>query len=150
MVASKLSLTRAVLWLLLPEILLLPLMFVLVKTGSFGLATLGMAIATFPHAMFCAALAGILSQVFPTGVRYTANSLAYQLCTTVFAGTAPLMSQFLLTSTGSIWPVVALGLAYVVISLVCTTALIRRSSWSPSAATKKAVPARSGEEKRQR
>ncbi|WP_027941389.1 MFS transporter [Amycolatopsis taiwanensis] len=130
--ASKINLTRAVLWMLLPEIVLLPLMFVLIKTGSFPLAMLGMAVATFPHAMFYAALAGILSEVFPARVRYTATSLAYQLCTTVFAGTAPLLSQFLLTSTGSIWSVVALGLAYVVISLVCVVALIRRSSWSAS------------------
>ncbi|MDQ0381293.1 MFS transporter [Amycolatopsis thermophila] len=144
--ASRLTLTRAVLWMLLPELVLLPLMFLLVRTGSFPLATLGMAVATFPHAMFYAALAGILSQVFPVGVRYTATSLAYQLCTTVFAGTAPLVSQFLLTSTGSIWPVVALGLAYVAISLVCVTALIRRSSWSRSPAP--AAVARSLEEKR--
>jgi MFS family permease len=128
--ASRIDLRRAVLWMLLPEIVLLPLMFVLVQTGSLGLAMLGMALATVPHAMFYAALAGILSEVFPVDVRYTATSLAYQLCTTVFAGTAPLVSQTLLVTTGSIWSVVVLGLGYVVVSIVCTAALIRRSTWA--------------------
>lgn len=128
--ASRIDLRRAVLWMLLPEVVLLPLMFVLVQSGSFGLAMVGMALATVPHAMFYAALAGILSQVFPVGVRYTATSLAYQLCTTIFAGTAPLAAQTLLTTTGSIWAVVVLGLGYVLVSIVCTAALIRRSSWA--------------------
>ncbi|MBC3191031.1 MHS family MFS transporter [Pseudonocardia sp. C8] len=128
--ASRIDLRRAVLWMLLPEIVLLPLMFVLLQTGSTGLAMIGMALATVPHAMFYAALAGILSEVFPVDVRYTATSLAYQLCTTIFAGTAPLASQTLLTATGSIWAVVGLGLGFVLVSIVCTGALIRRSTWS--------------------
>ncbi|MDJ0114357.1 MFS transporter, partial [Rhodococcus erythropolis] len=86
---------------LLPEIVLLPLMFVLVQTGSVPLAILGMVLATAPHAMYYAALAGILAQVFPTNVRYTGISLSYQLSTAVFAGTAPMVSQYLLTRTNS-------------------------------------------------
>ncbi|GAB3680353.1 MFS transporter [Saccharopolyspora tripterygii] len=125
--ASKVDLKRAVLWMLLPEIVLLPAMFALVSTGSMPLAILGMALATAPHAMYYAALAGLLAQVFPVEVRYTAISLCYQLCTTIFAGTAPIACQFLLARTGSIVPVVALGIGYVVITLVCAIALIRRS-----------------------
>ncbi len=130
--ASRIDLRRAVLWMLLPEIILLPMMFLLVQTGSTPLAILGMAVATIPHAMFYAALAGILSEVFPVEIRYTGMSLCYQLCTTIFAGTAPLASQLLLSSTGSIWAVVALGLSYVLISVLCTLALIRRSVWNPA------------------
>ncbi|MET0197811.1 MAG: MFS transporter, partial [Rhodococcus fascians] len=71
-------------------------------------------------------LAGILAQVFPTNVRYTGISLSYQFSTAIFAGTAPLLSQFLLTTTGSIWVVVGLGLFYVLLSVVCMSALLRR------------------------
>ncbi|MGH3518211.1 MAG: MFS transporter [Haloechinothrix sp.] len=127
--ASRLNLKRAILWMLLPELVLLPAMFALIKTGSLGLAILGMALATVPHAMYYAALAGILSQVFPVEIRYTGISLSYQLCTTIFAGTAPIVSQFLLNRTGSIWSVVALGLGYVVVTLICVFALIRHSNW---------------------
>ncbi|RRO16948.1 MFS transporter [Saccharopolyspora rhizosphaerae] len=125
--ASRVDLKRAVLWMLLPEIVLLPAMFALVSTGSMPLAILGMALATVPHATYYAALAGLLAQVFPVEVRYTAISLCYQLCTTLFAGTAPIACQFLLARTGSIVPVVVLGLVYVLITLVCAVALIRRS-----------------------
>ncbi|TDD90558.1 MFS transporter [Saccharopolyspora karakumensis] len=126
--ATRVNLKRAVLWMLLPEIVLLPAMFALINTGSMGLSILGMALATAPHAMYYAALAGLLAQVFPVEVRYTAISLCYQLCTTLFAGTAPIACQFLLTRTGSIASVVALGLGYVVLTLVCAIALIRRSN----------------------
>ncbi|WP_372351867.1 hypothetical protein [Streptomyces sp. KL116D] len=80
---------------LLPEFVVLPLMFVLVGTGNFWLAVLGMGLATFPHAMYHAALAGILARVFPVEVRYTGMSLSYQLCTTLSPGTAPIVSQYL-------------------------------------------------------
>ncbi|AHK34360.1 metabolite transporter [Rhodococcus opacus PD630] len=124
--ATKIDPSRAIRWMLLPELVLLPLMFLLVQTGSVPLAMLGMVLATAPHAMYYAALAGILAQVFPTNVRYTGISLSYQLSTAIFAGTAPMLCQFLLTHTDSIWPVVALGLGYVVLSLACMTLLLRR------------------------
>jgi MFS family permease len=123
--ATRMEPKRAVAWMLLPEIVLLPLMFLLIQTGSLPLAILGMALATAPHATYYAALAGILAQRFPTHVRYTGISLAYQLSTAIFAGTAPMISQFLLARTDSIWPVIGLGLAYVVLSLVCMQLLLR-------------------------
>ncbi|WP_326806885.1 MHS family MFS transporter [Streptomyces sp. NBC_01775] len=133
--AAKWPLSRAVWWMLLPEFVLLPLMFVLIGTGSYWLAVLGMALATFPHAMYYAALAGILARVFPVEIRYTGMSLCYQLCTTLFAGTAPLCSQFLLDRTGSIWPVVALGLGYVGITLVGVLPLLARTGGDDATAS---------------
>ncbi|MFF4569488.1 MFS transporter [Streptomyces sp. NPDC001410] len=125
--AARWPLRKAVLWMLLPEFVLLPLMFVLVGTGNFWLAVLGMGLATFPHAMYYAALAGILARVYPVEVRYTGMSLSYQACTALFAGTAPIVSQYLLTATGSIWSVVALGLGYVVITVVGVLPLLART-----------------------
>jgi MFS family permease len=127
--AERMDLKRAVLIMLLPELVLLPLMFVLISTGSFWWAVLGMGLATAPHAMYYAALAGILARLYPVEIRYTGLSVTYQLCTTIFAGTAPIVAQFLLSTTGSIWPVVGLGLGYVVITLVAVFALIARSAW---------------------
>ncbi|MFD0063174.1 MFS transporter [Streptomyces sp. NPDC056690] len=126
--ASKWPVRKAVLWMLLPEFVVLPLMFVLVGTGNFWLAVLGMGLATFPHAMYYAALAGILARVFPVEVRYTGMSLSYQLCTTLFAGTAPIVSQYLLNATGSIWPVVALGLGYTLVTLAGVLPLLARTA----------------------
>ena len=140
--ATRMAPARAVLWMLLPELVLLPLMFVLIQTGSLPLAVLGMVLATAPHAMYYAALAGILAQVFPTDVRYTGISLSYQMSTALFAGTAPMASQFLLTRTASIWPVVGLGIGYVLISVVCMSLLLARGTAdSPTVAV---VPDRVG------
>ncbi|MGI5467165.1 MFS transporter [Streptomyces sp. CA-132043] len=125
--ASKWPVRKAVLWMLLPEFVVLPLMFVLIGTGNFWLAVLGMGLATFPHAMYYAALAGILARVFPVEVRYTGMSLSYQLCTTLFAGTAPIVSQYLLTAFDSIWPVVALGLGYTALTLAGVLPLLART-----------------------
>ncbi len=123
--ATRMNPRRAVAIILLPELVLLPMMFLLVKTGSLTLAIIGMALATAPHSMYYSALAGILAQRFPTHIRYTGISLAYQVSTAIFAGTAPMVSQFLLTRSGSIWPVVALGLGYVLLSLICMRVLLR-------------------------
>lgn len=62
-------------------------------------------------------------------IRYTGISVAYQLSTALFAGTAPFVSQWLLTSTGSIWPVVGLAVFYVVLSVACMSFLLRGSAW---------------------
>ena len=72
-------------------------------------AVLGMALATIPHSMYYAALAGILAKSFPPNIRYTGISLSYQLSSTVFAGTAPMMGQYLFNVTGSIMAVIVLG-----------------------------------------
>ncbi|MGV9343460.1 MFS transporter [Streptomyces spiralis] len=133
--ASRWPVKKAVLWMLLPEFVLLPLMFVLVGTGNFWLAVLGIGLATFPHAMYYAALAGILARVFPVEVRYTGMSLSYQLCTTLFAGTAPIVAQYLLTTSGSIWPVVGLGLGYTVVTLLGVLPLLARTTEDAPART---------------
>ncbi|MCQ8186843.1 MFS transporter [Streptomyces rugosispiralis] len=139
--AGKWPVRKAVLWMLVPEFAVLPLMFVLCATGNFWLAVLGMGLATFPHAMYYAALAGILARVFPVEVRYTGMSLSYQLCTTLFAGTAPIVAQYLLTASGSIWPVVGLGLGYTAVTLLGVLPLLARTGEpSPAVTARAATP----------
>ncbi|QUH02592.1 MHS family MFS transporter [Saccharopolyspora erythraea] len=125
--ATRWDLRRAVTVLLVPELVLMPAMFWLISTGSLGLSMLGMAVATLPHAMYYAALAGILAQSFPANVRYTGISLCYQLCTTLFAGTAPMLGQYLMNISGSIVSVVFLAVAHVLLTLFCVLALLRRA-----------------------
>ena len=132
--ATRWDLRRAVTVLLVPELVLMPAMFWLISTGSLGLSMLGMAIATLPHAMYYAALAGILAQSFPAHVRYTGISLCYQLCTTLFAGTAPMLGQYLMNVTGSIVSVVLLAVGHVLLTLLCVLGLLRRTSAATEAA----------------
>ncbi|MBB5918222.1 MFS family permease [Nocardia transvalensis] len=130
--ASRIDLRRAVLWMLIPELAAMPLMFLLIGTKSYALSAVGMAVATIPHSMYYAALAGILAQSFPANVRYTAISLCYQLSSMLFAGTAPMIGQFLLAATGSILAVIALAVAHVLLTMVCGLMLLSRAGWEPA------------------
>lgn len=125
--ASKLTLRKAVLLMLLPELLVLPMMFTMIGTGDYMLAVIGMALATIPHSMYYAALAGILAKSFPPNIRYTGISLSYQLSSTIFAGTAPMMGQYLFNATGSIISVIVLSVVHVVITIVSVLGLLSRS-----------------------
>jgi MFS family permease len=124
--ATKMDLKKAVLYMLVPEIVALPLMFSLIETGSMKLAFIGMALATIPHSMYYAVMAGILAKSFPVQVRYTGISLSYQICGMLFAGTTPILGQYLLSATGTIYSVIALGTVHVAITLFCALGLITR------------------------
>jgi len=123
------------------ELILFPIMFLMIGTGSLPLAIIGMSVATMPHALYYAMLAGVLAEAFPTRIRYTSISLSYQLCATIFAGTAPFVGQSLMElAGGQVWPVVAYSALLVSLSLYCTLALMRRGAAGRAAAGAETVP----------
>ncbi|WP_299534221.1 MFS transporter [uncultured Streptomyces sp.] len=134
------SWSRAVTVMLLPELVLMPLMFVLISTENYGLAMVGVAVATIPHCLYYAALAGMLASRFPAHVRYTGISLCYQLCGTLLGGTTPIIGQFLLNRTGSITAVIAYAVFQVVLTLGCMLLLLKRPNHDELAATPVASP----------
>ncbi|WP_070491547.1 MFS transporter [Arthrobacter sp. HMSC08H08] len=110
---------RAVAGMLIPEIVLLPLMFVLISTGNPVLAVVGIFAVTIPHALYFSALAGLLSESFPPEVRYTGISLSYQVASSVFSGSAPLVGSAMITMAGGhVWPVAVMGSLFAVLTLV--------------------------------
>ena len=52
-------------------------------------------------AMYAGPLPAILSELFPTRVRFTALSVGYSLAVTIFGGFAPFIAGFLIRQTGS-------------------------------------------------
>ncbi|WP_327669002.1 MULTISPECIES: MFS transporter [unclassified Streptomyces] len=134
------SWSRAVTVMLVPELILLPLMFVLISTGNYGLAMLGVAVATIPHCLYYAALAGMLASRFPAHLRYTGISLCYQLCGTLLGGTTPIIGQFLLNKTGSISAVIAYALFQVALTLGCMLLLLKRPNHDELAADAAPAP----------
>jgi MHS family proline/betaine transporter-like MFS transporter len=52
-------------------------------------------------AMYAGPLCAILSELFPTRVRYTALSIGYSLAVTIFGGFAPFIATFLVRVSGS-------------------------------------------------
>ena len=61
----------------------------------------------------------LLSESFPPEVRYTGISLSYQVASSVFSGSAPLIGSAMLTMTsGHIWPVAVMASSFAVLTLV--------------------------------
>ncbi|MEU0302482.1 MFS transporter [Streptomyces sp. NPDC006175] len=134
------SWSRAVTVMLLPELILMPVMFLLISTENYGLAMLGVAVATIPHCLYYAALAGMLASRFPAHLRYTGISLCYQLCGTLLGGTTPIIGQFLLNRTGSITAVIAYAVFQVALTLGCMLLLLKRPNHDEQAAESVAAP----------
>ncbi|MEL5955498.1 MFS transporter [Streptomyces sp. CLV115] len=128
------SWSRAVTVMLVPELILMPVMFLLIRTENYGLAMLGVAVATIPHCLYYAALAGMLASRFPAHLRYTGISLCYQLCGTLLGGTTPIIGQFLLNRTGSITAVIAYAVFQVALTLGCMLLLLKRPDHDEQAA----------------
>lgn len=125
LLTTRIDMRKAVAIMVLPEFILMPAMFFAVETNVYWIAAVGMCLATIPHAMFYGAIGGILARAFPTRVRYSGLSLAYQLCSLLVGGGTPLLAQWILNSTGSIVGVAIASALYAVVSLVCTLALLR-------------------------
>ncbi|MFD5040954.1 MFS transporter [Streptomyces sp. NPDC058378] len=134
------SWSRAVIVMLVPELILMPVMFVLISTENYGLAMVGVAVATIPHCLYYAALAGMLASRFPAHLRYTGISLCYQLCGTLLGGTTPIIGQFLLNRTGSITAVIAYAVFQVALTLGCMLLLLKRPNHDEQAAEPVAAP----------
>ena len=120
---------RAICLMVLPEFLLMPVMFFAIETKVVWIALLGMCLATIPHSMFYGAIGGILARVFPTRVRYTGLSLAYQLCSLVVGGGTPVFAQWMLNSSGNIVGVAVSSALYALVSLACTLVLLNRTGY---------------------
>lgn len=120
---------RAIYLMVLPEFLLMPVMFFAIKTKVVWIALLGMCLATIPHSMFYSAIGGILARVFPARVRYTGLSLAYQLCSLVIGGGTPIFAQWMLNSNGDIVGVAMSSTLYALVSLACTLVLLNRTGY---------------------
>ncbi|MFE3516453.1 MFS transporter [Streptomyces sp. NPDC059166] len=134
------SWSRAVVVMLVPEVVLMPLMFVLISTENYGLAMVGVAVATIPHCLYYAALAGMLASRFPAHLRYTGISLCYQLCGTLLGGTTPIIGQFLLNRTGSITAVIVYAVLQVALTLGCMLLLLKRPNHDEQAGEQLTAP----------
>lgn len=136
------SWSRAVTVMLVPELILMPVMFLLIRTENYGLAMLGVAVATIPHCLYYAALVSMLASRFPAHLRYTGISLCYQLCGTLLGGTTPIIGQFLLNRTGSITAVIAYAIFQVALTLGCMLLLLKRPNHDEQAVEPVAAAAR--------
>jgi Na+/melibiose symporter-like transporter len=102
-------------------------MFVLVQSGSAVPMVIGIAIAVICMASFYSVIAGFVSGIFPTRVRYSGISLAYQVCGAIAGGLTPLVGTWLAHRyTGQWWPLAVFYTCLAGVSLLCIVALDAR------------------------
>jgi MHS family proline/betaine transporter-like MFS transporter len=77
-------------------------LFLLVTGTKSGLGLgITQAVSAVLLAMYAGPLCAVLSELFPTKVRFTALSIGYSLAVTLFGGFAPFIATFLIQQTGS-------------------------------------------------
>jgi MHS family proline/betaine transporter-like MFS transporter len=77
-------------------------LFVFLSRGTFESALISQIIFAFITSGFMAILPTTLVEIFPTKIRNTGYSLGYNLPFAIFGGTAPLISTYLIKTTGNI------------------------------------------------
>ncbi|WP_063568905.1 MFS transporter [Achromobacter ruhlandii] len=94
-------------------------MFNLVDLGSLGAITLGIGVAVLFMGAYYAVIAGFVSDSFPTAIRYTGISMAYQLSGAIFGGLTPMLGTVLAENfKGQGWPLAVLFSVISLLSLV--------------------------------
>jgi MHS family proline/betaine transporter-like MFS transporter len=81
-------------------VLAYPLFYCLVQARSILALVLVQGIAAFVFAFGTGVFCAILSEVFPTRIRYTAMSVSYGLSVAIFGGFAALIATGLIRMTG--------------------------------------------------
>lgn len=73
--------------------------FLLAQQGSMLLAIIGVTMQALAAVLSGVLTVVLLSESFPTRIRYTASAMAYNLAYTVFGGTAPFVATWLIGAT---------------------------------------------------
>lgn len=75
--------------------------YIIASGGSFGTALLGQLLIMFGTVTANVVTAVLLTEVFPTRVRYTASGVTYNVAYALFGGTAPYIATWLIDVTGN-------------------------------------------------
>ncbi|HEY3682139.1 MAG TPA: MFS transporter [Streptosporangiaceae bacterium] len=123
LIAERVGSVRFITVSLVGNIIIAVPMFLLIGTQAPILIFVGIAMSILTGSGYYAVLAGFLANAFAPRVRYTGISLSYQLCSTLIGGTTPLLAEYLLTRSGSIWPVAVFYIGLLVLTVVCVAGL---------------------------
>ncbi len=76
-------------------------LYLLVGVGTFQMLLLAQFIVACIQSIYTGTIPVILSEMFPTRVRYTALSVSYGFSVAIFGGFAPFAATWLITASGS-------------------------------------------------
>jgi len=92
--------------------------FALVFKSDFNSIMLGQALYAVIVGLYLGPVPALLVEIFPTRVRYTAMSLSYNVAAATFGGTAPMVCQWLVSTTGNYYSIVYYAMLCNVVSLI--------------------------------
>lgn len=75
--------------------------FSAITTGQMGLAIVGAVVMALGFSGHAAVVHTVLTEMFPTTVRYSAYSIGFSISTIIFGGSAPLVMTEIIKATGS-------------------------------------------------
>ncbi len=81
-------------------VLILPL-FILMGTKIYANVLMAQIVLGLVIGVYIAPVPALLVEIFPTSVRYTGMALSYNLAAAIFGGTAPMVCEWLISTTGS-------------------------------------------------
>ena len=95
-------------------------LFLAMGTGNFWAILAGLVLNQLGGTATYAIIAGYLASIFPTRVRYSAISIAYQFCGAIAGGLTPIAGLLLAEHfPGQWWPLAAFASVQAAISLIC-------------------------------
>lgn len=86
-------------------LVVVPLAFTIIEDRTFSSAIVAQLIYLVPIFFIAVSVTVCLAEMFPTRMRYTAGSIAFNLAFCIFAGTAPFIATALVNATGTIMSV---------------------------------------------
>ena len=101
--------------------------FALLNNGSPAVVFVAIVVSMIPHAMQYGPQAALISENFPTHLRYGGAGLGYQLASVFAGGPAPLLATWLLHETGTPYSISIYLVLAAAITLLCVAALPDRS-----------------------
>lgn len=99
-------------------LVIVPLAFSIISARTFESALLAQLLYLIPIFFIAVTVTVCLAEMFPTKMRYTAGSIAFNLAFCIFAGTAPFIATALVGATGNIMSVALYVCVISLISLV--------------------------------
>lgn len=74
--------------------------FLIMNTGTIGAVLIALSMVAIPTGLYVALSASALPALFPTASRFSGMGISYNISVSLFGGTTPLITQFLLQKTG--------------------------------------------------
>ena len=102
------------------------LLFPIIQIGTKNSFIIGISLNVICYSGFYGVIAGYLSRIFPTRIRYTGLSISYQGCAAIFGSLIPMIGAYIIYTYKTFWiPLALFYCCLALISIICIYLLNR-------------------------